>query len=105
MEIEDGIDSNGKKLTQKEINEIDEKITREASEITDKYLEKLLRDALINVTVTFTDGTQETQTLNVDYILTDDDGNIIFDQKTDDFANLKYDALNVHTNIVFRYAE
>lgn len=70
-----------------------------------KFMEKTLRDATISVTVTFTDGTVQKQDFDVDFILQDFDGNVIFDPRVDEFN--EHTLLNTegYEWIVFRYAE
>ena len=94
-----------KKLPHAEIVKIDDKLTKESSELTRNCFEKMLRNATIDVTITFADGTTQTQTLDVDLVITDATNDIIYDAKYDNYSFFKYDSINCGINIAFRYAE
>lgn len=69
----------------------------------DKFIEKTLDDATIDVIVNYTDGTSAKTIIDVDYVVENSNGNIVFEAGTDYYKLSNCERKDCYPHIVFRY--
>ncbi len=87
------------------LTEEEDRLDWETTKIIDKFNEKTLRNASIDLTVNYTDGTKDKEVINVDCVIENCEGKIIYDSGLDGYPLPEKMNKEYHHWIAFRLKE